>query len=230
MNYPRVLAVDDSPTTCLFIVTALQPAGYAVEIALNAQEGISRIMTFQPQCLILDVLLPGTNGYALCRQIRQSPSGKRLPLILISSKGNPLDVNYGLRQGADRYLPKPFTAQALVEAVEEVIPEPLRRPDPSQRSFTARQPTRPALLELVPHRAFSQDVMLTSNPFAHAALRRNEPVRRFYAAIDGRKTVLELAWVTGLKTEEIISVIRLLLKERSIRMYTAAGQFLERPL
>jgi chemotaxis family two-component system response regulator PixH len=230
MNAPRVLVLDDSPSTCLFLATTLQQAGYEAEIALTAQEGLAKIMTFHPQCLILDVLLPGTNGYALCRQIRLSPIGKTLPLILISSKGTPLDVNYGLRQGADRYLPKPFTAEALVQAVREIIPEPFRQTVASQGSFTVQQSPRPELFELVPRRAVSQDAMQTSNPFAQASVRRNEQVRRLYAAIDGRKTVRDLASVTGLKTEEVIRALRLLLKERSIRIYTATGQFLERPL
>jgi DNA-binding response OmpR family regulator len=230
MNPPRVLVIDDSTSTCLFIATALQQAGYEVESALNAQEGLAKIMTFHPQCLILDVLLPGTNGYALCRQIRQSPLGKTLLLILISSKGTPLDVNYGLRQGANRYVPKPFSAEALVQAVWEVIPESFRQTVPPQGSFTTQQPTRPTLLELIPRRAVSQDAMQTSNPFALASIRRNEQARRLYTAIDGRKTVRELTSVTGLKMEEVISTLRMLLKERSIRMYTSAGQFLERPL
>jgi chemotaxis family two-component system response regulator PixH len=230
MSYARVLVIDDSTSTCLFVATALQQVGYEVDIALDGQDGLAKIMAFQPQCLILDVLLPGTSGYALCRQIRQSPLGKTLPLILISSKNGPLDVNYGLRQGANRYLPKPFTAEALVQAVWEVMPEPFRHIVPSEFSFTAQQLSLPALLELVPRRTISQDAMQTSNPFAQAPARRNEQTQRLYAAIDGKKTVRDLASVTGLQVEEIIAILRTLLKEHSIQIYTSRGKAMERPL
>lgn len=230
MSYARVLVVDDSASTCLFIATALQKAGYEVDIALNGQEGIAKFTTFHPQCLILDVLLPGISGYALCRQIRQSPSGKTLPLILISTKNAPLDISYGLRQGANRYLPKPFTAEVLIQTVWEIMPEPFRHIDSSQISLTGSQPALPAVLTLIPRRTVSQNAMQTSNPFAQVPVRRNGQERRLYEAIDGKKTVLDLAAVTGLEVEEVINTLKTLLKEHSIQIYTPTGKLMERSL
>ena len=230
MNGPRILVIDDSTSTCLFIATALQQAGYEVETMLNGQQGLTKIMTFHPHCLILDVLLPDISGYALCRQIRQSPSWQTLPLILISSKTNPLDVSYGLRQGADRYLPKPFTSETLLRAVWEMVPASFPQTIPPKISFVSTQRTPPTLLELVPRRAVAPDAMQTSNPFAHASAMRDEHVRRLYAAIDGEKTVIDLASVIGLGTEEVIPPLRTLLHEQCIQLYTSAGQFVEPPL
>jgi DNA-binding response OmpR family regulator len=177
----------------------------------------------------LDVLLPDISGYALCRQIRHNSSGQRLPLIFISSKGDPLDVRYGLRQGADRYLTKPFTADTLLQTVWEVIPEPFRHIAPPKVSTNSQQRT-PRLSELIPHRVVNPNAMQTSNPFARTPAMRNEHARLLYAAIDGRKTVTALASVTGLKVEEVIRALRLLLEERTIQIYTSTGQLLEHPL
>jgi DNA-binding response OmpR family regulator len=230
MSRPRILVVDDSISICLFITTALQQAGYQVDTAPTGKEGIAKIMIFRPQCLILDVLLPDFSGYALCRQIRQSPWGQSLSLILISSKGDPLDVSYGLRQGADRYLPKPFTAETLLQTVWEVIPEPFRQTvSPMVPSISPQRPLL-VLSELITRRVVRQDAMQTSNPFAPASFVRDEQARRLYAAIDGRKTVIELASVTGMETEEVVNTLRVLHKEHAIEIATVAGQVLEHPL
>ena len=69
---PTVLVVDDSPTTCLFIASTLEQAGYDVDVALKGQEGLAKIAAFHPYCLILDVMLPDMSGYAVCRQLQQS--------------------------------------------------------------------------------------------------------------------------------------------------------------
>ncbi|HXZ03644.1 MAG TPA: response regulator, partial [Ktedonobacteraceae bacterium] len=68
---PRVLVIDDSPTTCLFIAATLEQAGFDIDIALKGQEGLAKVTTFQPSCLILDVMLPDISGYAVCRNVQQ---------------------------------------------------------------------------------------------------------------------------------------------------------------
>jgi DNA-binding response OmpR family regulator len=230
MSSPKVLVIDDSASTCLLIATALRQAHYEVATARNGQMGVALIMSFRPHCLVLDVLLPDTTGYALCRQIRQSSWGQTLPLILMSAKGDPLDVNYGLRQGASRYLTKPFTTDTLLREVWAVIPKPARYAVSPPPPSVSQQPTLPALAELIPRRAVSQQAMLTSNPFAPAFSIRDGQSRRLYAAIDGKKTVIELASATGLKTEEVVNMLRQLLREHIIQLYTSTGQFLEASL
>jgi DNA-binding response OmpR family regulator len=230
MNSFRILVIDDSASTCFFIATALQQAGYAVETTLNGRQGLARAMTFHPHCLILDVLLPDISGYALCRQIRQSPSGRTLPLILMSSKGGPLDVRYGLRQGADRYLSKPFPAETLLQTVREVIPESFRHPVSSTDPSIPSQPALPTLSKLVPRRVAEDDVMLTSNPFTGTSAIRDKQARRLYGAIDGRKTVGELTSMLALEAEEMRSTLRILLQGQHIQVYTLAGHLVERPL
>src|SRR6266516_6358570 len=114
-NVPKVLIIVDSRSACLFMASALEKTGFQVITALNGQEGLTKAFQERPNCLILDVILPGINGFDLCRRLRAMDPQHHMPIILISSKNTPLDQRWGLRQGADRYLSKPFTEETLVE-------------------------------------------------------------------------------------------------------------------
>src|SRR6266568_2807237 len=175
-------------------------------------------------CLSLDVILPDVSGYTVCRHVRQQ-LGQRLPhIILISSKDAPLDQYYGLRQGADCYLPKPFTEETLLQAVWEGVPAAVRQAVPPPLSCT---PPRPALRELIPRRIPNTETMRSRSPFAPSPITGDERARRLYVAIDGRRTVAELAAMTGLETKDISQGLRVLLEEHYIELYDAAGQFVE---
>ena len=230
ISHPRVLVVDDSPTTCLFIAATLEQAGYQMEIALSGQEGLAKVARFQPYCLILDVVLPDISGYAICRYIQQSMPHNALYIILISTKNTPFDQSYGLRQGAHRYLPKPFTAEELVQAVREGVPQPLSQSVRPRFSSTPQECAPPALPELMPRRVVNQGAMRTSSPFARTPAIEDEQTHRLYTAIDGRRTLADLAAVTGLEAKTITGAIRALLKEDHIRMYDAEGQLVESAL
>ena len=121
INAPKVLVVDDSATSSLFISQALRKAGYFVITAADGKEGLSKAFQERPHCLILDVVLPGMSGFGVCRHLRAMDPQRHLSIIMVSSKNTQLDQSWGLRQGADRYLPKPFTEETLVRTVEEVL-------------------------------------------------------------------------------------------------------------
>ena len=230
MNRPRVLVVDDSPATCLFIAATLENAGYNIDFALTGQEGLAKVMMYQPRCLILDVMLPDMSGYAVCRHVQQSMLQNSVYIILISAKKAPLDQSYGLRQGAHRYLPKPFTEEALVQAVWEGIPRPLRYTVlPALPSMPLRN-AAPAPLELMPRRVVDQGAMRTNNPFACIPVIKDKQARQLYEAIDGRRTLAELAATTGLEDKEVARALDVLLKENCVRMYDSAGQLVESAL
>ena len=124
---PKVLIVDDSITTCLFMARALEKAGYRVITAANGNEGWTKAMQERPHCLVLDVVLPGMSGFSLCRQLRAIDPQRSLSIIMVSTKNTQLDSSWGLRQGADRYLPKPFSEETLVQTVNEVLAERYQR-------------------------------------------------------------------------------------------------------
>ena len=230
ISHPRVLVVDDSPTTCLFVASTLEQAGYHIEFALNGQEALTKITRFQPYCLILDVVLPDISGYAICRHLQQHMPRNTIYIILISAKNAPFDQSYGLSQGAHRYLPKPFTAEALVQTVREGVPTPLHQSIRSTLSSTPQENVPPALLELMPRRLNNSVAMRTSSPFARTPAIEDDRANQLYAAIDGKKTLSELAAVTGLEAKTVTGAIRALLKEKRIRMYDGAGQPVESAL
>ncbi len=122
-NSAKVLVIDDSTTLCLIMARALEKAGYQVIIASNGNEGLAKALQERPHCVIIDVVLPGISGFGLCRQLRALDPQRNLSIIMVSTKNTSLDHSWGLRQGADRYLPKPFSDEALVQTVEEVLRE-----------------------------------------------------------------------------------------------------------
>jgi DNA-binding response OmpR family regulator len=122
-NSIKVLIIDDSTTFCLIMARALEKAGYQVLTASDGNEGMAKALRERPHCVIIDVVLPGISGFGLCRQLRAIDPQRNLSIIMISTKNTSLDHSWGLRQGADRYLPKPFSDETLVETVEEVLRE-----------------------------------------------------------------------------------------------------------
>jgi DNA-binding response OmpR family regulator len=122
-NAAKVLVIDDSATICLIMARALRKAGYQVITASNGKEGLTKALQERPHCVVLDVVLPGISGYGLCRQLRTLDPKHNLSIIMVSTKNTRLDQSWGLRQGADRYLAKPFSEEMLVQTVKEVIRE-----------------------------------------------------------------------------------------------------------
>jgi len=122
-NTPKVLIVDDSTSSSQFMSQALRKAGYQVITAADGNEGLQKTLQERPHCLVLDVVLPGVSGFGICRQLRAMDPQHSLPIIMVSSKNTRMDQQWGLRQGADRYLPKPFTEEELVQTVQEVLTE-----------------------------------------------------------------------------------------------------------
>jgi DNA-binding response OmpR family regulator len=219
---PKVLIIDDSTSACLFMASALEKTGFQVITAPNGQEGLTKAFQERPNCLILDVILPGINGFELCRRLRAMDPQHHIPIILISSKNTPLDQRWGLRQGADRYLSKPFTQEALVQVVEDVLP---KRPDPSvsMRPVSANRPSPlrrqslPDVRRLIPHRIENDELMRLYSPSA----------RRLYTAIDGRKNIETLCTITYLDLKEVYEALQILLARHSIELYSAEGRRVE---
>ncbi len=223
MRSPRIQVVDESAENCLFIVAALQRAGYEVHIALNGQDGLARVMTFQPQCLIVNAHLPDMSGYSVCRFVRQRFPEYMLRIILISIKNTPLDQAYAMRQGADRHLHIPFSQETLAQAVWEVLPEPFHSAFPP--ALISHAP--PTTAKLTPQRNPDTEAMRALNPFAHSTILEEASVRRLYAAIDGRKTIADLATVSGLEIGEVFKVLDMLRKEGIIQVYDSTGHVVE---
>ncbi len=121
MPVPKVLVVDDSWTDLTLIATPLRESGYDVITAVDGEEALEKVLQEHPQCVLLDVILPKQNGFQLCRKLKTMEHSRDIPIILISGKNTPLDKRWGLQQGADLYLTKPFDKDELIASVRSLI-------------------------------------------------------------------------------------------------------------
>ena len=114
---PTILVVEDSPTEMQIVRTALQNKGYEVITATNGEEGLEKARRESPSLVVLDVVLPGRNGFQVCRDLKSSPDTKNVPVILLTSKTQDSDRFWGMKQGADAYLTKPWREEELLAIV-----------------------------------------------------------------------------------------------------------------
>jgi len=118
---PNILLVEDDPALRALMVRALKENGFAVQAAAAAPEMWAFFDNGPPDCILLDIRLPGTNGYDLCRALRQRTDA---PIIFLSAKGSETDRVVGLELGADDFIPKPFGTRELVARVRAVLRRP----------------------------------------------------------------------------------------------------------
>ena len=114
----RVLVVDDAQEVVDFIKSVLSSAGHEVAARLEGSDLEARIAEFRPDLLLLDIVLPDRNGFQILRSLRRSVHTRGLPIVLVSRKSEPTDVEWGMLQGATDYLTKPFTPESLVSMVD----------------------------------------------------------------------------------------------------------------
>ena len=117
----KVLVVDDSWTELTMMVTPLRNSGFEVVTAVDGDEAIEKVIKERPHCIVLDVVLPKQNGFQLCRKLKSWDASRHIPIILLTSKNTALDRAWGLRQGADIYMTKPFNGDELVDSVRRLV-------------------------------------------------------------------------------------------------------------
>ncbi len=117
----RVLVIDDSNTIRRSAELFLRQAGYEVILAEDGFDALAKIADHQPQVIFVDIMMPRLDGYQTCALIKQNPQLKSTPVIMLSSKDGVFDRARGRLAGSDRYLTKPFTQEALIEAVNQYL-------------------------------------------------------------------------------------------------------------
>ena len=117
----RVLVIDDSNTIRRSAELFLRQAGYEVILAEDGFDALSKITDYAPQVIFVDIMMPRLDGYQTCALIKQNPRLKSTPVIMLSSKDGVFDRARGRLAGSDRYLTKPFTKEALIEAVSDYL-------------------------------------------------------------------------------------------------------------
>ena len=120
----RVLIVDDEPNIVISLEFLMRQSGYEIRVARDGREAETALAEFQPDLVLLDVMLPHKSGFELCQTIRENPDWKSLKIVLLTAKGREMDITKGLSLGADDYVSKPFSTKELVEKVNILINEP----------------------------------------------------------------------------------------------------------
>ncbi len=116
-----VLVVEDSPAQREMIKDLLKESGLSVTIASDGVEAIESIQDNRPDLVVLDIVMPRMNGYEVCRRIKQDPKTQDVPVVMCSSKGEEFDRYWGMKQGADAYIAKPFQPTELVGTVKQLL-------------------------------------------------------------------------------------------------------------
>jgi len=116
-----ILVVDDSPMLREMISGLLDKSGLAISMAKDGQEAKEKIAAQPPDLVVLDVVMPNMNGYELCRWVKSNPSTQHVLVILCSSKSEEFDRYWGIKQGADAYVIKPFRPGELLDTVKTLL-------------------------------------------------------------------------------------------------------------
>lgn len=116
-----ILIVDDSPTEAYVLKGWLEKHGFKITTASDAEEGIKQARQLQPDLILMDVVMPGLNGFQATRQLSRDPVTRAIPVIIVSTKNQETDRLWGLRQGAKGYLTKPVAERDLLAAVNGLL-------------------------------------------------------------------------------------------------------------
>lgn len=117
----RVLIIDDSPTEVYKLTTILEKNGYAVEVAETGEEGLQMAKDNPPDLILMDVVMPGLNGFQATRQLSRASETADVPIVIVSTKDQATDKVWGMRQGARAYLVKPISEAQLLNAINEAL-------------------------------------------------------------------------------------------------------------
>jgi twitching motility two-component system response regulator PilH len=118
----RVLIVDDSPTEMYKLSAMLEKHGHQVLKAVNGADGVALARQEKPDAVLMDIVMPGMNGFQATRQLSKDPDTKAIPVIIVTTKDQETDKVWGERQGARDYLVKPIDEDTLVKKLKGVLP------------------------------------------------------------------------------------------------------------
>lgn len=157
---PQILIIEDEPDIIELMKFHLQREGYTVGHTCDTQDIQTKVQTMQPQLIILDLMLPGVNGYDICKQLKQNPLTQPIPILIVSAKVEEADIVTGLELGADDYLNKPFSPRVLVARTRALL-----RRQASNPVTEAPTPTAPKSLH-----------ELSIDPQAHEVRYKGAPI------------------------------------------------------
>ena len=117
----KILIVDDEPNIVISLEFLMQQSGYEVATARDGEDAMKKIASFQPDLVLLDIMLPLLNGFEVCQRIRENSQWNRIKVIMLSAKGREIEVSKGIALGADAYVTKPFSTRDLIAQVQRLL-------------------------------------------------------------------------------------------------------------
>lgn len=121
MSSPQILVADDEPALLRLLEFVLGRRGYVIQCVTNGNAAVEVLKTESPDLVILDVMMPGLDGYEVLTFIRETPRLEGLPVVMLTARAQLDDIQRGLTLGADAYLAKPFDPEELFSVVESLI-------------------------------------------------------------------------------------------------------------
>ncbi|WP_426700653.1 response regulator [Rhodanobacter sp. Col0626] len=118
----NIFIIDDSPTDVRVFTTLLERAGHRVVAISTAEEGIERVRADLPDLVIMDVIMPGMNGFQATRTLTRDPATAVVPIVMITTKSMETDRVWGLRQGARAFITKPVNEKELLTCINDLLP------------------------------------------------------------------------------------------------------------
>lgn len=189
---PAILVVEDEAALVTLLRYNLEKSGYAVDEATDGEEALIRVAEAKPDLVLLDWMLPTLSGIEVCRQIRRRPETRSLPIIMLTARAEDQDMVRGLNTGADDYITKPFSTEALLARIRSL----LRRASPS--SEQAPLSFADIVMDLSSHRVTRNDHAIHLGPTEYRLLEffLSHPRRVF-----SREQLLNAVWGQDIHVE-----------------------------
>ena len=120
----KILIVDDEPNIVIPLQFLMEQNGYRTLVAQSGEEALESISKEKPDLVLLDIMLPGVDGFEVCEIVRLNPEWRNTRIIFLTAKGRDVDIAKGMVLGADEYITKPFSNQQIIDAVTKLLEKP----------------------------------------------------------------------------------------------------------
>jgi DNA-binding response OmpR family regulator len=117
----KILIADDEPSIVTAVEFLLRRGGYEVQVARDGEQTLELVEGFNPDLVLLDVMMPRKSGYEVCTRIRERTDRRHVKIIMLTAKGRDAEVSKGLAMGADLYITKPFSTRELMAKIRELV-------------------------------------------------------------------------------------------------------------
>ena len=150
----KILVVEDDPDQLELVRFTLEKAGFAIGTAANGSDALVKIRSIAPDLIVLDLMLPGLNGFDICETLRKNPATASVPIVILTGLCSQFGRLAGLESGANEFLTKPFNAEELVSKVDKLLQGRMPSPSkvrtkfqPGSNKSLHKQEARPQLVE-----------------------------------------------------------------------------------